>query len=347
MSRRGYAATSVVCATSLALAACDDGGGTGGASSGAGPSTTAPSVSASTVSSAAAGTSTVTTGSNGVGGSSDAGSLVFHVNDGPDDYGMLTTLPPTFGTGELTFELWVKPNHTLPVGEAGGTSTENWSSSDPQPDPAGAWWYAGNFLLDGHGNGGAEQGTFDLQIYGAGRVRWLFHDGQQLWGVQAWPATDAPSILDGGWHHVAAVRRFVGATDAQLELWVDGVIVGQETSPLRTDMRTWWDTWSTFPPEQPGWFLGAEKISSTGGAYWDDYKGNVAELRFWDVAKSADELATQWQLPISGDEPGLVGWFPLQDGSGTSSCDVLTPSACVELFPQAEAIWSMEGPPLD
>ena len=32
------------------------------------------------------------------------------------DFGDQRTLPPTFGTGEFTFELWIKPDASFPVG---------------------------------------------------------------------------------------------------------------------------------------------------------------------------------------------------------------------------------------
>lgn len=71
----------------------------------------------------------------------------------------------------------------------------------------------GNFLLDGHNNGDFSAGTFSLQHYGGGRIRWALGDGANpgpggIWAVQAFPANETPSLLDGQAHLVAAVRRF-------------------------------------------------------------------------------------------------------------------------------------------
>jgi hypothetical protein len=270
------------------------------------------------------------------------GSLVFHVNETEDDYARLVTLPDQFGTAEFTLEMWVRPNHELPTGLAGGSSRRNWSETDP-PEEGYDWWYEGNFLLDGHRNSSStEAGTFDLQLYGEGRVRWLFHDGTRLYGVQARPAESVPWLLDGAWHHIAAVRRFTGTSGADLELWVDGVRVGFERTTSRRNMRTYWNGWPGFP--QIGWVFGAEKISASGGTYWDDYKGHVTDVRFWRIARPASTLASAWRAPITGTETGLAGWFRVREGRGDTTCDSLAPSRCMELVARENPIWSTAAP---
>lgn len=276
------------------------------------------------------------------GGGNDAGagaggsrSLAFHTNSGPDDYARLVDLPPTFGTGAFTLELWIRPD-----------ASADWTNADPNPNSGDPnWWFVGDFLLDGHDNDGDHAGTFDLQLYAGGRLRWLFHDGSQLLGVQADSTNTAPPLL-GNWHHVAAVRRFVGS-GSRLELWVDGVQIAYRTTTTQPNMRTWWNTWSTFPANERGWFFGAEKQSATGGAYWYDYKGRVAEVRFFDAAKSATSLASDWQKAVTAATPNLVGWFRLQEGSGTVSCDALSSTRCMSLVPRTQPIWSADAPPLN
>ncbi len=44
---------------------------------------------------------------------------------------------------------------------------------------------------------------------------------------------------------------------------------------------------------------------------YEDYKGLLDEMRFWDKAKTEDELKTRWADAISGNEKGLVGYFQL------------------------------------
>lgn len=255
-----------------------------------------------------------------------------------DNHGVLSDLPAGFGQGEFTFELWFQASDLdrIPAG-AGYDRRLDWATTDSQPYSSGSWWYDGNFLIDGHNNADVPSGTFSLQLFGRGRVRWDLGDGLPApsgghHSVQVFPASLAPSTLDGAWHHVACVRRFLpGTTGAQLELWVDGGLQATTTSPRRTDLTAWWASWSSFPSDQPGFFVGAEKISANGGAVWDSFKGRVTELRLWGRARGAQELERDWRNALTGTESGLLAWFNFREGLGTQVCDALSPTRCMSL----------------
>ncbi len=285
-----------------------------------------------------------------------AESLSFIAN-GPNDheYGLLTSIPTGFGEGEFTMELWLKPDDSYAVGTiASGTPGQLtlWAAADVEPYSSGGWWFRGNFLLDGHNNSAFENGTFSLQFYGGGRVRWLFGDGVVAgpgghWSVGAFPATNTPTLLDGQWHQLTMVRRWSGVTDANLELWIDGVLIGVETSFARTDMRAYWDEWSGFPVGQEGWFWGAEKQAAIGAiSQYEDYKGLVDEIRFWSLAKSPAEIASGFSDPVSGSEPGLVGVVRFDEGSGLQACDALNPAQCITLINTMPSVWSPSEAPV-
>jgi len=276
------------------------------------------------------------------------------------DYARHNTLPSGFGSGEFTLEIWLRLDDSFPVGPAGGGANQliNWSSSDPQPLSSGTWWYTGNFLLDGHNNNSFADGTFSLQIVGGGRLRWNFGDGTPLvgghWAVQEWPSADTPSLLDGNWHYVACVRRWVGGSEensANLELWIDGGLVDTRTTNVRTNMRTeYWNDWTGFPSGQQGWFWGAEKqaaILANGVTQYEDYKGLIDDLRFWNRAKTSEELRFDWDVAVTGDEPGLVGWYTFSEGSGTTICNEISGTNCMTLFRTTAGTWSSENAPTD
>ena len=271
------------------------------------------------------------------------------------DYLRQLTIPSGFGNGEFTLEVWIRPNNAYPTGStaSGSGQLNNWSSADLAPYSSSGWWYEGNFLLDGHNNAGSNfhNGTFTLQFYGRGRVRWLFGDGAsgnlsgRVWSVGAYPATNAPSLLDGQWHHLALVRRFSGSSGSQLELWQDGVLIDTESSSARTNMRQWWDNWSGFYSDQRGWFWGAEKQAAIGAfSQYEDYKGLVDELRFWSRAKSSSELNTNWRAAVTGGESGLVGRYAFGEGSGSSTCSSITTSNCITLINAPNAWNTAEAP---
>jgi hypothetical protein len=118
--------------------------------------------------------------------SAEAGSLRLVAN-APTQYDFVDIgqLPPFFGRGEFAFELWIKPDTSFPVGpvwRSGYSQLSNWSEADPEPYSSDSWWLTGNWLLDGHtrpqgfGPGDSREGTFSLQFYGGGRLRFMFAD---------------------------------------------------------------------------------------------------------------------------------------------------------------------------
>ncbi|HID48846.1 MAG TPA: hypothetical protein EYP40_04385 [Chromatiales bacterium] len=223
-------------------------------------------------------TTTITITDNDSPGSGNSSIFFTENSSGNDEYARQVDLPVNFGVGEFTIQFWIKPDDSYPIGPISADPYRNWSDSDIAPYSSSTWWFEGNFLLDGHNNNDFGSGTFSLQFYGGGRLRWLFGDGAALnstggtWAIQAYPAVNTSSLLDGNWHQVTLVRRWEGATDARLEMWIDGTLVAVETSNRRTNMRTYWDNWNNFPAGQDGWFWGAEKQSALGLiGHYEDY----------------------------------------------------------------------------
>lgn len=294
------------------------------------------------------------------------GSLRFLPNEPKQfDFADQAVLPPTFGAGEFTLELWIKPDNSFPVGYTGRGTIEqlkNWSDLDTRPYIHQGWWYEGNWLLDGHsrpagfGPGDPRDGTFSLQFYGGGRLRWMFADDAEVipvgkvWAVQAFPARNTPSLLDGKWHSVACVRRWTEDGKAQLELWVDGKQIAAQKIPQRVNMRKYWD--SLPHPNNPknlgGWSWGSEVMTSWDFYFtqYEDYKGLLDELRFWDRAKSAEELGNNWSNAIAGNEKGLVGYFPMDEAAGDLLKDKLNGSRTMKLHKTTKESRSSENAPL-
>jgi chitodextrinase len=282
-------------------------------------------------------------------GSLHAGSLDWSQSaPGNFDYGRQLTLPVGFGNGEFTLELWLLPNNSFPVGStnSGAEQLTNWSDANVAPYSSPDWWFHGNFLLDGHNNSTFSNGTFSLQFYDGGRIRWLFGDGAsniptgQLWSVPNSTGNNGPRLLNNQWHHVALVRRFTGGTESTLELWIDGSLIDFETSNARTTMyATYWDDWNGFP--QQGWVWGAEKQAALGLlTQWEDYKGLLDEVRFWSEARSSAQLGAGRTNPVNGTEANLVGWYDFSAGSGTTTCSSIVVSQCMALVNTAASVWN-------
>ncbi len=276
--------------------------------------------------------------------------VTFHENGAFDvEYGKQTEIPAAFGAGEFTLELRIKLDESFPIGSVTPKDSPqqrvNWSDADPAPYSSWDWWFVGNFLFDGHNNNDFKSGTFSIQFYGGGRVRWLFGDGVDAgpggqWAVQAHPADTTPSLLDDAWHRVALVRRWgADPSGADLELWIDGKLIATQKTTARTDMRQFFDTWPGFVDGEGGWYWGAEKQWANGALdQYEDFKGELAEVRFWSIARSAEALAAT-DADVPSDAPGLVGLYEFPDGFGAPACNVIGGGQCVE-FHTHDRAWN-------
>lgn len=294
-----------------------------------------------------------------------AGSLTFVENAvGSYERAVLSTIPDGFGDGEFTLELFFKclVNGTYALGDinTNGTSSslpqrQLWSSYNPAKYASfdstyGEWWYHGNFLIDGHNNtsGRLDEGTFSLQI-AAGRPRWTFSDGTaavdalngDMYGVQS---TATNTVLDNEWHHVHLVRRWSGASDADLELWLDGTLQDSVTIPNRVNMATnFWDSWTNYPTGEQNWMFGTEKQAARGVLVnWEDFKGQLGQIRFWSRALSTGECGNAFNV-IAGNETGLVEYYNFSEQSGSTVAGALGGGAYDMTLVNSPA-WSTDRP---
>lgn len=267
------------------------------------------------------------------------GSLTFIENAvNSYEYGGMSSLPNLFGDGEFTLTIFFKclSNGTYALGDTsvGGLSQRQlWANANTTAYSAADWWYYGNFLLDGHNNAAFQSGTFSVQI-AAGRPRWLFGDGAaeltngtRPGNLHAVQSTSTNTVLDNRWHQLDLVRRWTGGSTADLELWLDGVQQDTESTSVRTNMATsYWDAWSSVTVNN-GWMWGSEKQAGLNTiSQWEDFKGQLGEVRFWNEARSTAALGDPFKA-VSGTETNLVGLYTFGEGSGTTIRNALTPNS--------------------
>jgi hypothetical protein len=105
----------------------------------------------------------------------------------------------------------------------------------------------------------------------------------------------------GKWSHWAFTKN---ATAGEMKIYLNGELFHSETG-------------KTLPLAQIAKvFLGKK----TGGTICY-YHGKVKDLSVWSRARSQDEIKADMNRPLVGNEAGLVGYWPLNEGTGTAVSD--------------------------
>lgn len=218
-----------------------------------------------------------------------------------DQQGANASQPADVGGGGFTLELWVR-----------GTLAQNPSAPLAAGSYADARWLAGEVLLD-RSVAGPSAREFGVSLAG-GRVCFFTGAGDA-------PSTDAPdttvgalSVLDDAWHHVALVRD---AQSGVKSIYVDGVL--DRASPAnvsRADL--------SYPDRGLGQIGALDSWLSIAAHKYDlapAFSGWIDELRVWETARGATELAVMRRRRILPDTPFLAADFRLDDGYGTVIVD--------------------------
>ncbi|MBD2773089.1 LamG domain-containing protein [Iningainema tapete] len=107
--------------------------------------------------------------------------------------------------------------------------------------------------------------------------------------------TSSQPINDQQLHHIAFVKQ-----SSHLYLYVDGVEVASANDT----------TIGTTHNNSPLYLC-----RGAGGRNF--YKGQVSEFRIWNRSRSQAEIQADMSRCLVGNEPGLVGYWPLNEGTGS------------------------------
>lgn len=122
----------------------------------------------------------------------------------------------------------------------------------------------------------------------------------------AWNEVFSTSLMNQNqWHHVAAV-----VANGTMLLYLDGQEIANATYS------------GTPSANESAQNIGAS--TGFGGRFFD---GVIDEVRVWNVARSQQEIADNISTEFTGTEAGLVAYFPMNDGSGTTATN-LVDAAC-------------------
>jgi hypothetical protein len=140
------------------------------------------------------------------------------------------------------------------------------------------------------------QRSYAMQVSAIGQINFFLYNSanQTLTFTSASPT----SLADGSWHHAAA--RVGNGTWA---IFVDGTQSNAGSLTLAVNS-------STLPLR-----LGSS-LSSDGVTPNNFLNGSIEEVRIWNVARTQSEIQSTMNVGVNGVEPGLVGYWRFDEGSG-------------------------------
>jgi len=134
-------------------------------------------------------------------------------------------------------------------------------------------------------------------LYAAQNNKWQFSIGDG----KSWVSINDSDVVLNTWTHVAANHD--GST---MKLYINGELVG---APVQSKINL-----NTSHPLR----IGAGVTEGNPGYF---FNGEITEVRLWNRARSQDEIKQLMNQRLKGDEAGLVGYWPLNEGSGTTVAD--------------------------
>lgn len=161
----------------------------------------------------------------------------------------------------------------------------------------GSAWHDAQWILDKDIKGEVKRDW--ALVIRFGRV--VFNNGNPS-GSRDQPLYSSTSINDGSWHHIAVTRD---TSSGRTTIYIDGH--KDVEGVFSAD-----DLSNTLPLR-----IGTEDVAPTARAF----VGKIDELRLWNTVRSEQEIRSYMTKHLSGSEPGLVGYWRMDEGSGQTIFD--------------------------
>lgn len=147
--------------------------------------------------------------------------------------------------------------------------------------------YGGEMLSNGN--------NYGLRILPDGNIRFFIHTGNYIWKNYE---TTGLNLKDNAWHHIAATKN---ATQAVI--YVDGKAVKTFSSP-----------------ETISYTLGSNMILGRHGDGDDNFNltGSVDDIRIWNTARTATQIAQYDMVDIPSQTSGLQVNWRMNEGQGAA-----------------------------
>ena len=201
--------------------------------------------------------------------------------------------------GSLTFEAWM------------------------QYDSRAAW----SRILD-FGENGASDDNIGFSLWSStGKISFFVYLGNAYTAVNdgdGGQTAYGQVPIDGTWIHVAAtISGTAGSTSGTAKLYVNGNLVGTKTSMYVPALLT-------------------RKKQYLGKSNWsvDSYlDARMDEFRIWSYVRTQSEIQANMNKTLKGSESGLVAYYKMNEGSGTSLADGSSNSNTATMINMSEDDW--------
>ncbi|TNJ46008.1 FIVAR domain-containing protein [Tamlana fucoidanivorans] len=143
---------------------------------------------------------------------------------------------------------------------------------------------------------------WDVRLHNANKALRVEYNGGGIVG--------STKLNDGNWHHIAVVVPSDGAALTSVLLYVDGALetntAASGDAPINSSSTNDFE-------------IG--RSAAQPDRYWE---GDITDVRVWNKARSESEIASSKDARLNGNEAGLIGYFKLDEGTGTSVIDSST-----------------------
>jgi len=187
-------------------------------------------------------------------------------------------------------------------------------------------------LLNGHESHIEVDHHTELELLHGGTVElWFCSSG---FGDSDWPRLISKSGStgpDGGW-------ELVLKNNEHLQLFVNGTV--QTTPPLNLELNRWYHAAVSFNASERVFYLDGREVFRTeetalplpdasplrigdtsGGGR--NFIGKIRDVRIWNRLRDSGQIKQNHDRRLNGEQPGLVSYWPLDEGSGNLVRDIV------------------------
>ncbi|MEH2425091.1 MAG: LamG-like jellyroll fold domain-containing protein [Nostoc sp.] len=118
--------------------------------------------------------------------------------------------------------------------------------------------------------------------------------------------TAAAQLTAGTWYHLAVVFDMTNTASIYLDGALVQTIAGESPASVTTS---------------------ALELGRKAEGHGEYFHGQLAEIRIWDYAKTAVQIQVDKSYRLVGNEPHLIGYWPLNEGSGAKTVQDKTSNA--------------------